>query len=264
MKKLLTMAAGLVLATSAFAADLPEYSTLQITTEGPDRYADGTDVLPGETYLLVYMQPGVTTDMFPGVRPDGTLVNSASNRIVGTSVAIAGDHGTKCSDKQFQYLSATYANGTWIIVLLDTRKGNEQLGGLVSGYSIVNDRVSCSADKATCTLTVRAQSGAGLTAITDTVPPGNLPTPVITAVARNNDSADIRFKGFADGVIYEVHSLTNLTSGGWVKATPKTAISQISAKALGVEPGPAAELPVSVSVPANDDTRFFKVIVKGN
>ena len=261
MKKLLTLVAGLVLATSAFAADLPQYSTLQVTTEGPDRYADGTDVIPGATYLLVYLQPGAA---FQGVRTDGTLVNTTSNRIIATSVAVAGDHGTKCAARQFQYLTADFTGGTWIIVLLDTRKGDGLLGGLVSSHSVVSARTACVANKAACTLNVLAQDGAGLSASASSAAPADVPVPRITAVTRSSDSVEVRFKDFSAGAIYEVISLTNLASGVWATATPKTAVRQISAQALGVTPGPAAELPATVLVPANDETRFFKVIVKGS
>ena len=73
MKKTLSMVSGLLLALSVFGVEEGlKQLTLAISTPGPDTYADGTPVLVGESYLLVYANQGAT---FQGLYMDGTLVD---------------------------------------------------------------------------------------------------------------------------------------------------------------------------------------------
>ena len=90
---------------------------LRFSTPGPDRYADGSRVLDGECYALVWSPKGTA---FAGFNADGTAV-SANDRVV-LAAPLAQDG--KCRDAIFQVPAAEYAElagGEWAVCLVDTR-----------------------------------------------------------------------------------------------------------------------------------------------
>ena len=90
---------------------------LRFSTPGPDRYADGSRVLDGECYTLVWSPKGTA---FAGFNADGTAV-SANDRVV-LAAPLAQDG--KCRDAIFQVPAAEYAalaGGEWAVCLVDTR-----------------------------------------------------------------------------------------------------------------------------------------------
>ena len=94
-----------------------EDKVLRFSTPGPDRYADGSAVVDGECYALVWSPKG---QAFSGFNADGTAV-SASDRVV---LAAALAEGGKCPDSIFQVPAAEYAElegGEWTVCLVDTR-----------------------------------------------------------------------------------------------------------------------------------------------
>ena len=114
MKK--TLMAGLVglLATTTFAG----MDNLVVTfgTVGPDKYADGTTVVDGEYYALVWTPDGST---FAGFNADGSAVAPSQ---VALKAALAKDG--KCPTVCFQLTEdelTAYKGGTWAVYMLDTR-----------------------------------------------------------------------------------------------------------------------------------------------
>ena len=90
---------------------------LRFSTPGPDRYADGSRVLDGECYALVWSPKG---SAFAGFNADGTAV-SANDRVV-LAAPLAKDG--KCRDAIFQIPAAEYEElkgGEWVVCLVDTR-----------------------------------------------------------------------------------------------------------------------------------------------
>ncbi len=115
MKKLMTVigAAGLAFAATAGFDD----ALLAFSTKGPDKYADGTTVLDGECYALVWTKNGAT---FGGIAADGTAVADTDQIVLVAPVAKDG----RCPDVLFQIDSAkaeALADGTYGVYLLDTR-----------------------------------------------------------------------------------------------------------------------------------------------
>lgn len=94
------------------------------SSQGPDKYTDGTTVLDGECYALVYTPDGAE---FAGISANGAAV-APSKVVIAAPVAKNG----ACPQIQFQidetYRNQNYPNGTWGVYLLDTRryKTNEQ------------------------------------------------------------------------------------------------------------------------------------------
>ncbi len=99
---------------------------LTFSTPGPDTYRDGTAVLDGESYALVWTKAGCA---FGGMTADGKLV-SANDRLV----LVAGiAEGGRCPTTVFEIDAAAadvYAGGTFSLYLLDTRV--KDAGGRVS------------------------------------------------------------------------------------------------------------------------------------
>lgn len=132
MKKILTMAVAMGLAAASWAA--ANDALLTFSTPGPDKYADGTTVLDGECYALVWTANGAT---FAGLNADGTTVAATDKVILLASLARNG----ACPRTLFQ-IPAEVADqldgkGTYGIYLLDTRvkaeDGTTKLAGVKGG-----------------------------------------------------------------------------------------------------------------------------------
>ena len=118
MKRLMTMLGVAGLAVASFAA--VDDTLISFSTPGPDKYADGSDVLAGECYALVWSADGV----FEGIKADGTTVDPADKVVLLAAVAKQGEKGTYCPPLLYQVdaeLAATLANGVYAVYLLDTR-----------------------------------------------------------------------------------------------------------------------------------------------
>ena len=132
MKKLMTMIGAVGLAFAATAAF--DDALLAFSTVGPDKYADGTTVLDGECYALVWTKNGAT---FGGIAADGTAVAETDEIVLLAPVAKGG----RCPYVLFQIDSATadrLADGTYGVYLLDTRvaeNGMTKPAGVKSGYT---------------------------------------------------------------------------------------------------------------------------------
>jgi len=134
MKTIAFLVTGL-LAAASFAG----MNNLVVTfsSQGPDKYADGTTVLDGECYALVYTRSG---KQFNGIAGDGTAigdyskVNGTYDNKVMIAAPIAKDG--KCPQVQFQidetYRNAKYPGGTWGVYLLDTRRYKTDEDGVIT------------------------------------------------------------------------------------------------------------------------------------
>lgn len=82
------------------------------STPGPDTYADGTTVLPGECYALVWSK---TPDAF-AVAANG---ETSGGEIVLVAPVAKDGH---CPEIIFQVPTTKYKGGNWSVYLLDTRR----------------------------------------------------------------------------------------------------------------------------------------------
>ena len=111
---------------------------IQFSTVGPDKYADGTTVMDGECYALVWTPTG---SEFQGINDKGEAVGD-SKVAVKAPIAIGG----KCPNVQFQidetYADVNYPGGTWGVYLLDTRKfATKEVPVKVDGKDIMQTQV---------------------------------------------------------------------------------------------------------------------------
>lgn len=112
---------------------------LTFSTQGPDKYSDGTSVLDGECYALVYTPKGKT---FAGFAADGTEADPATGKIVLCAPVAKNGH---CPYVAFQIdadvAAAEYPSGTWAVYLLDTRRydvnGVAKLAGTRNGKPVM-------------------------------------------------------------------------------------------------------------------------------
>ena len=116
---------------------------IQFSTVGPDKYADGTTVMDGECYALVWTPTG---SEFQGINAEGEAAGD-SKVVVKAPIAIGG----KCPNVQFQidetFANANYPDGTWGVYLLDTRKfATEAVTVTVDGKEVKQTQVRIDAN----------------------------------------------------------------------------------------------------------------------
>ena len=259
MKKALSMVIGVLVGAVAFA-DTGRSLLVEMATPGIDTYADGTTpVLVGETYLLVYV---AKDKEFGGLCMDGSLVDSVNNRIVvKTQTDVAG----RCSLIPVQYPSDQYAeDGSWVIVVLDTRTADGTVGGLPVGAGVTLKTglaSKTSISSATLLTATSASASNGVSALATSNPvyadAALTPSPVITAVEPVGETVNLRFKNISDNVSYTVKSTSDLSSGQW-----QTVAERIDKKTGTVLQGAGGvqELKSEFTVSGNNTVHFFKVM----
>lgn len=251
MKQLMFLISGMMLAAaSAFASNVENLAAMEFYTSGPDTYTDGSAVVPGETYLFVYVKPGAT---FGGVNTQGELLDKDNNAIVGSAQAFVDSKGNiRCPFTQFSYQPSEYP-GTFCIVLLDTRVSTTAVGGFVDAYQAT----VATAAGGTISRTVASADAAGNAiggataagAVTKSLLNAETDIPTLSGIktdANGNTVLEVEnVRGFG---AYAVEATDTL--GDWSKADNAGTIKNVEGKA-------------TVTVPASTTkVRFFKVIGK--
>jgi len=227
MKK--TIAALFALATAASFA-----GTLQIGffTPGPDKYADGSVVLDGECYALVYTTETSqeTVRIYPG--------------------ALDG----KCKPVVFcldEDETAKYQGGTWGVYLLDTRDFATDATGKT--LAEVEDGVPTVINvKAAVTDGIAKTSGASSAVPAEGVAAGaydlagaNVPNPVVTGIKIEGANVIVTVKNTVPFVGYTLEAGSDTLSF----TVPEGIVS-----AKGEDAGE-----ITLVAPKNDNAQFFKV-----
>ena len=143
-----------------------------------------------------------------------------------------------------------------MIVLLDTRKADGAIGGLVAAQGASAASGTASA-LSLGTVGGTAAAGGGLSAAGSTSSLEGTPQPEIASMQAGNGRVNLRIKNVSDKALYQVQSATSLNDG-WQTVASRV---QVSAQTL-VQGESGAELPAAVEVPAGDTVRFFKVIAQ--
>jgi len=176
--------ATLVVGMMALAATAAVNDTLlSFSTPGPDRYADGTMVLDGECYALVWRQTGST---FGGFAANGAALGTGCKAVAFVPFAKDG----KCPDVVFQIPADAYQDGTFGVYLLDTRLANGKVGGLTSaGYPVAVNGYSATAASVRNVQASEARAAAkllsaarGMVASEQSAVPVDTPQPRITSI----------------------------------------------------------------------------------
>ena len=112
MNKLMFSVSAVLSALTLSAAEVTS-TALTFSTPGPDKYADGTTVLDGECYALVWSSDGV----FEGLTADGKVVDANDKLIAALPLAENG----RCPEVVFNIQDGVVTDGQFDILLLDTR-----------------------------------------------------------------------------------------------------------------------------------------------
>ncbi len=221
---------------------------LGFSTEGPDTYSDGSPVLAGESYALVWTANG----SFGGIAADGSAAVEGDRVIVSAPVATHGERGMHCPEVLFQVKSSTLAElgdeGGFSVVLLDTRirvgdaivpaPRSSGRPTVVNGWGMASGTVrqvaGCTAPKG---------DGEGKRACAMAVAPAGTPQPAIKAIALDGDN-----------VVLTVENL-----GGYVRAQGGAEIS--ADEVAGPAQSDATGADITIVMPKPGDERgFFRVI----
>ena len=128
MKAIKMLMAGLVLAFAGMATAAMD-TALTFSTVGPDRYADGTDVVDGECYALVW-----TADV------DGFALSDDGTATGGKVVLVAPvAEDRRCPPVKLNIkadVASQYDGGVWGVYLLDTRESPEG-ERVISGVKLI-------------------------------------------------------------------------------------------------------------------------------
>ena len=233
---------------------------LSFSSRGPDVYADGTPVLVGEMYALVWMRNGCE---FAGIDMNGVAVNSRDNAVVAAVPRARYSRrcgGVRCPQTCFQLQAAAkeaYAEGTFALVLLDTRVSDGKGGfvpsgslSAVQGWGFVeNSRVKASSGS--CVRVTNAGNANGTaTTTTSVVPAGEtIPQPRITGIRVEDGFVRLTVKDTSPRVLYNVAA--GEAPGRRRNSHAATAPAQGHNR---------ADQEIELRVPIQEGQRFFQVI----
>ena len=266
------MACAMMLSCIAFA-DMDD-SLISFSISAVDCYADGTPVMVGECYALVWSPKGKA---FSGFNADGTAVSTDDRVVMAAPLANGADRPV-----QFQIPKAEYAElegGEWALCLVDTRKADGTPAGVVDNvplrvnrWGLVGSEVNVSSVSALKSFLgvaksakSPARSGAKSASVEEPIPeddgetggeagacaselsavPATATTPQVTKFEIVNGRAKLTV---ADTVPY----LTYTLSAG---ETPFALAADAAADAVDGNPGAEIE----IETDATDTTRFFRV-----
>ena len=221
---------------------------LTFSTPGPDTYADGTTVLDGESYALVWTKAGAT---FGGISADGKLLSANDKIVLVAGVA----EGGKCPTTVFEVEAADFAayeGGGFALYLLDTRvkdaEGKVSVAGVdafaLDAPNVVNAIGAANAPasaKASSTSTSSLNlASASAVALADVGVHAKIDVPTITALKVEGETVSITVKDTSPTADYFVVPGT----------TPGSFATALDAKQ---ENG-------TFTFPKPKDASFFKVI----
>lgn len=164
MKKILSIVFS-VLVFSLYANSV-EDAAIVFSTVGPDKYADGTTVLDGESYALVWTKDGA----FEGFSADGKVLDEKDKVLVVSPLAKDG----RCPKVMFQIpVADAVGYGKFEVFLLDTRvvssagevsprPAADGEAKIVNGYGRVSAKIALSevSSKADCATVANLNSAA--------------------------------------------------------------------------------------------------------
>jgi hypothetical protein len=220
-------------------ANSVEDSVIVFSTKGPDKYADGTKVLDGESYALVWTKDGV----FEGFSADGKVLDDNDKVVVVAPLAKDG----RLPKTVFQIPVKSAANyGKYEVFLMDTRVATQSgvvapcctkdgKAELLNGYGKVAAEIALSStsSKAENATIVNLNSAA----------PKNSNQPRVKAM---------RIEG--DEVILTVEN-----APGFMRVQSGNDTSTSDATSVAIET-PSASETITIKAPKMGDKGFYRVI----
>lgn len=124
---------GVMVAAAGLGFGAANDALVSFSTKGPDTYKDGSTVLDGECYALVWTPSGA---VFSGFNANGSLVSADDRIVVVASLA----EGGKCPPTLFEIDAKdaeAYAGGSFGLYLLDTRVRGADGRAIVGGAGVL-------------------------------------------------------------------------------------------------------------------------------
>lgn len=202
--KILTVAAAMFCACAALAGK-KETTPVWFMTGGdePDRYADGTPVGAGESYMLVWTRNGCE---FKGVTVKGEAVDAANSKVLAICNRRSTEDG-KCppilASIESERLEEYRKNGRFSVVLLDTRRANGVPGGIEAGVNASAAGEAVNGGKggnAACNVQVGTSVASKLSGA------GDLPLPKVKSIEVKNGIVRLTVEGTTPLMRYDVAS----------------------------------------------------------
>ena len=250
------LAAALAALFVRFADAAQGDALLAFSTKGPDKYADGTSVLEGEVYALVWVRNGCE---FKGVDLNGAAVDAENNAVVAALPlarrSIVRKNAVHCPFTLFQIdasFAASHTGGSFSLVLLDTRSSNgcggfkvSGVGGVVQGWGEVEGSRVKVLPAATAFATNAAQLGAKVLS-QSAVPSGDsVSKPEVTGIRVEDGLVKLTVKGTDSRLLY------NIRAGGRPDFLDRSHVASSAVQ------GGASE--ITLTAPATADAAFFQV-----
>ena len=238
-------------ATVAFANSVGD-ARISFSTKGPDRYADGSVVMDGECYALVWSSDG----KFDGFAANGECIDGYDRIVLMAPVAKDG----RCPPVLFQIPQAEaeeLAGGQYAVYLLDTRVAS---GDAVRPYGTVNGKLAlmngygaASANLAVGALNAKAaaeteKGSSGLVASSVSAAPADCEQPRIKSMRIEGDNVFL--------TVENLKGFMRVRSGGDLTASD-------SATAAVETSGEGGEVTLVTRKPESP-SGFFKVIRNGD
>lgn len=242
---------SLGVAAVAFANSVGD-ARISFSTKGPDRYADGSVVMDGECYALVWSSDG----KFDGFSTDGACIDGHDRIVLIAPVAKDG----RCPSVLFQIPQTEaeeLAGGQYAVYLLDTRVASGDTvrpRGTVNGkLALMNGYGAASANLAVGGLSAKtaAETGngaAGLVASSVSAAPADCEQPRIKSMRIEGDNVFL--------TVENLKGFMRVRSGGDLTASD-------SATAAVETSGEGGEVTLVTRKPESS-SGFFKVIRNGN
>lgn len=263
---------GLIaLCAAAFAARGAESDWAgSFYTVGPDRYADGSEVLPDEEYVLVWQKNGTA---FAGFREDGALVDAENS--VRLNVDRWHAEPRKKGGCELKRISITLdpsylQTGSLSLYVLDTRRFSGHVYDAASGelLSVSTNVTSASAAKAVqgyaevAAYAAVVQTGGSTTAGTtegktyflSTIDNAVIESPVITGMRFEGDFVVLTVASTNSKLTYDAVGSDCIGTATGASATSK-AVAPVSGAATSKD---AIEIRVRRDAAAS--SQFFRVI----
>lgn len=210
-KSMIAILAGLVSAAT-FAAS-PNDVVLAFSTPGPDTYKDGTTVVDGECYAVVWTRDGAT---FAGIDANGKAIGEDNKVVLKAALAKDG----KCPSVVFRIPAdyvvdgvtvrdLTATDGTWSVYLLDTRRFVADENGIITselasvgGGNAVSDYglAGSAANLGSAT------AGSAVAAATQSEVPAGASDLVVSDIKFVGDNVHITVTGSLSSLAYELKS----------------------------------------------------------
>ena len=229
---------SLGIAAVSFANSVGD-ARLSFSTKGPDRYADGSVVMDGECYALVWSKDGT----FDGFAANGECIDPEDRIVLIAPIAKDG----RCPPVLFQIPEATaneLSGGRYAVYLLDTRV---TVGESVRPRGTVNGKLALGALNSVNAMENAEDKAEGQVASILSAAPADCAQPRIKSM---------RIEG--DNVFLTVENLK-----GFMRVSSGSDVSASDAATAAVETsGEGGEVTLVTKKPGNSG--FFKVIRNGN